>query len=157
MGNGIHSSLMLSGIDLTFIIIIALVIIGLAIWFSATCYTTMTKIPEPKRVFPAWLCWLMLIPVAGYIFSWIMLPFGIPKSGCAAVPNNPDMERRAKVLFWLGIAYLVLTFFAIFLHSAGIPFLSIITFVLWIIYWVMLPGFRRLLDQAKQHNDTSET
>ncbi len=124
------------------------VIIGMAvliipiIFFSISLYKALKRIPEEKLEFPAWFVWMFLVPVAGYVFLWMMLPFGIPRSFRKAVQNNPEAENRASTLFGLGLTFciLILVSFTPFLAAIlGLP-----TLIILIIYWVKIVQFRRL-------------
>jgi cytochrome bd-type quinol oxidase subunit 1 len=119
------------------------VIIGIiiAILFSWSLYAAMKKVPQEKRVFPAWFCWMFLIPIAGFVFEWIMLPFGIPKTFKQYLPKNQAAQDKAGNLFGVGLAYVIL------LWLLFIPYINILAgiaaLVLFIIYWVQVVAFKK--------------
>lgn len=121
-------------------IIIGIILLLVYIFFYWTMYTTLKKIPENKRLFPAWFCWMQIIPVAGYIFNWLMMPFGLPRSFENHLKDNPEAVNQAKALFGIGLAYVILPLLM------WIPFVNlillIVSIILLIIYWVRLIRFK---------------
>lgn len=112
--------------------------------FILSLAKTMRQVPESFHQFPHWFFWMMLIPVANFIFAWIMLPFGLPNTLQAAVKENPEALKRARALFSLGLALMITT------SALIIPFLGLIAIpgaiVLWIIYWVKAVKIRQYLN-----------
>ena len=138
-------------------IIVGIAAILIAVFFSLSCYKTQKAVPEQYRQFPAWFCWMFLIPLAGYIFQWIMLPFGIPNSLRLYLESNHQAVRDAKTLFGLGLATVILPLLG------WIPFVGIgsgiAALVLFIIYWVKVVQFRdrhlqKIIPQADQAQST---
>jgi hypothetical protein len=90
---------------------------------------------------------MLLIPFVDFVFSWIMLPFGIPYAMQAAVADNPEALQKDKTIFGLGLSLMITT--SLFI----IPYLNLLAmigaFVLWIIYWVAVVNFRQYLDSKK--------
>ena len=120
------------------------------IFFSWSMYSAAKLIPEDKQVFPAWMCWLMLVPVLGYIFAWLMMPFGIPRSFENYVVNNPQAYKDTREIFGLGLAFVILVFFGV------IPILGFFAYaaaiVLLIVYWVKVKRFKETyLSDALAH------
>ncbi len=117
--------------------------------FIGTLYDILRSLPEENLQFPTWFVWLMLIPYAGFIFSWLMQPFGIPNALKKSFPNNPEAISQANTLFGLGFAMQILMTL-VFLQACfkvhGIPALSYTvsasSLVLWILYWVKCIKFR---------------
>lgn len=114
----------------------------------------MSYVPLEKRVFPNAFIWLTLIPGVGFIFKWLMLPFGIPHGLKNATMDNAIAVADAGVLKKLGFALMVLSTlsvcFSIAMMMQGSKHFSPIglvvavpTFVLWIIYWTQVVNFRR--------------
>lgn len=124
--------------DICIITLIATLII--AILFSWSLYSAMKKVPQEKRAFPAWFCWMFLVPFAGFVFEWIMLPFGIPKSFKQYLPKNQAAQDKAGTLFGVGLAYVILVCLLF------IPYINILAgiaaLVLFIIYWVQVVSFK---------------
>lgn len=141
-----HLANMMAGLSVGMIALALLFVFALfliKVFFSLSCYRTMKKVPCHQRVAPAWLCWLFLIPLIGYIFEWIMLPFIIPNSIQQYKADNPTVVSKAKSLFGIGLAYLIISI------ALAIPVVNffgfIAVFILWIIYWVKVVSIRELL------------
>jgi len=120
--------------------IFALVWIVVQVLYLLSLYNTMKAAPEKHHMFPAWFVWMMIIPVVGFIFAWIMVPFGVPKTMEAASGTNQEMKNASKTLFGLGLAQMIL-FTLIFIPIVNF-FTGIAGFVLWIIYWVKIVSFK---------------
>lgn len=120
--------------------VLFIVVLVIQILYLLSLYTAMEAVPESKRAFPSWFVWLMIIPVVGFVFAWIMEPFGLPKSFEALAADNQKMKEDANTLFGLGLAHMILISVSI------IPMVGWITvwvaFVIWIIYWVKVVNFR---------------
>lgn len=113
------------------------------VFFCLSCYKTLKKVPADFRLAPTWLCWLFLLPVIGYLFEWMMLPFIIPKSIQQYKANDPAVLAKAKSLFGIGLAYVLVS---IALAIPLINFLGFIAaFILWIIYWMKVVDIRKSL------------
>lgn len=122
------------------VIVIAIIFFIIFVLFCWSLYSALSRVPEDKQVFPAWFCWLLIIPLVGYVFSWLMLPFGIPRSFENYLSDNPAAVKKAKTLFGIGLAYVIIPLVA-WIPIVGIPF-SIAALVLWIIYWVKIVKFK---------------
>lgn len=122
------------------VLAIIILIFIINIFFCLSLYSALKCVPAEKRVFPAWLVWLMLIPIVGIIFAWMMEPFGLPKSFEAVLADNGEAIAKTKVLFGLGLAHVILMTVALF------PFLKwivgIAALIVWIIYWVKVVDFK---------------
>ncbi len=119
---------------------IFIVVLIIQILYLLSLYTAMEKVPENKRTFPSWFVWMMIIPLVGFVFAWIMEPFGLPKSFEAAAENNQKMKDDSKTIFGLGLTHMILI-------SVGIiPIIGwisiIVSFIIWIIYWVKVVNFK---------------
>ena len=124
----------------TFALIGILAGLIVAILFCLSLYSAMKHVPQEKRAFPAWLCWMLLIPLAGYVFAWIMLPFGIPNSFKAALPQDKAAQNKAGGLFGVGLTLVIL------MTCAIIPYVNFLTaipsLILFIIYWAKISSFK---------------
>ena len=111
--------------------IISLIYIIIFILFLYSVYKCITKIPTEKRIFPAWFAWLCLIPIAGYVFMWLTLPFAVGK----ALQNSDDtwLQEKGRRLFGLGLALVILPLFT-FIPLVNI-FIGIAELIIFIIYW----------------------
>lgn len=135
------ASFLASAIGITFGLILIAALIAVQIFYILSLFKAMNAVPEEKRLFPSWFVWMFLVPLANFVFMWIMVPFGVPKSLGKAVEGNAEAESRAKGLFALGLSLTILV------SISWIPVLGIFTgiaaFILWIIYWVKVVSFRR--------------
>ena len=43
-------------------------------------FDVYNSIPNEHRSVPVWLPWLMLVPIAGMVIAWIMIPFKLPEA-----------------------------------------------------------------------------
>lgn len=154
----------------TMLIAIVLVIgLIIALFFSRSCARLMKAIPQEHRTMSAGLCWLMWIPAIGYIFQWMMLPFGVPLSLKKAVSDtNTALLKRISTLKILGLILMIIVAISgigllIFgLHSAithnqlttgSTMLLSVLSdlviICLWITYWIKLATIKRAVQPLK--------
>jgi len=133
------------------------VVVGLivSVFFSWSMYKALKLVPVEHYIFPRWFVWLMIIPVVGLFFQWMMLPFGIPQAFEKTVAGNEAGVRDAKKLFALGLAFVILVTLGI------IPFFGFLTgiagLIIWIIYWYQVVQFRQTyLDHRTQSKVTAQ-
>ncbi|MEM9243341.1 MAG: hypothetical protein AAGA27_04705 [Pseudomonadota bacterium] len=118
------------------------------ILFFYSIYKTYKIIPDQHKTFPNWFIWMMLIPFVGYIFMWMMLPFGVPGAIKRYFPDNTAVKSAGDTLFGLGLALvLIITCMSIFYIT--ILFLPVVIFILLIIYWVKVVKVREIMIQAQ--------
>jgi len=128
------------------------------IFYSWSLFSAMKKVPEEKRVVPAWLSWFLLIPVVGIVFNWILEPFAIPNSFAAACDkNDPVVKGKISALFGLGLAHVIMMTLCIIpflFFILGIPIL-----IVWIIYWVKIVNFKNehLLTLENKQSSSADT
>lgn len=130
---------------------VGLVFFIVFIFFCWSTYAAMKAVPREHRVFPAWFCWMQLIPVVGYVFQWLMLPFGIPRSFDAVVHENEEAKTQTKTLFGVGLAYVIIP---LLMWIPIINFILLIaSIVLFIIYWMKVVKFKEnyLLHHYNKH------
>jgi len=116
-----------------------------SILFSWSVYKLLKVIDKDKQISKPWFAWLFLVPVVGYVFQWIVLPFGVGN----ALKKYQDMaiKLRGDTLFILGLALVILpivTFVPIIS-----PFASIACIVIYIIYWIKIVKVRKLLESSE--------
>lgn len=122
---------------------VILLIFAVSIVWCWVLYQIMQRIPSDKHQFPSWFIWLFLIPWVGFIFQFIMLPFGIPNTFKRAFPNNQEAISSADMLFKVGLGQVLLTLFGIFFpirHIADV--FAIAGFGLWFAYWYLIVKFK---------------
>ena len=178
----------------TFGIVVLVLIIAATVvtFFLRSLQKTMRCVPQEKRLFPDWYIWMMLFSVCGlvllayhptylfgilcslvgFIFYWLILPFGIPNSLSNTVIGNNAALRALTTLKIVALIMLVIVTINLpisiylqndtvnqFIHSASPntmsnhPFLilmgllnfplNIVHCLLWIIYWVKVVSFRK--------------
>ena len=118
-----------------------------SIAFSWSVYKLLKIIDKDKQVTKPWFAWLFLIPIVGYIFQWIVLPFGVGN----ALKKYQDMtiKLRGDTLFILGLALVILPIVTFIPFIS--PFASVACMVVYIIYWVKIVKVRKLLE-ASNHD-----
>jgi hypothetical protein len=133
------SSLLAMALGFTALTILSINVI-LNIFFDLSLHKTMRMIPEQYQSLPPGLLWLIIIPGVGYIFEWIMLPFGVPRTlESFFKDHHSDKKPSHAQFFGLGLATVIvqLVFFA--------PFFGAATWVLKIIYWAKAVNIRASL------------
>lgn len=88
-------------------------------------YDGLIRIPRDHRTIEPYLVWLTLIPVAGLVFWWVLLPFKIPESLRGYFERNPSAERGVPPDYGkgLGLGYTI---------SATACLIPILNFIAWI-------------------------
>ena len=124
-----------------FIITLLITIFLINIFFCWSLYLAMKNVSKEKRVTQPWLCWLILIPLAGFVFQWILLPFTIPNSFKKAMVGNEAGLEDAHTLFNLGLSNVILGTTSI-IAFLGV-FSWVASFIIWIIYWVKIVKFKK--------------
>ncbi len=112
--------------------LVGLVYLLIAILFFYNVYRCMSKIPESERTFPAWFAWICLVPIIGYVFMWMVLPFGVGKS--LQKNKNVSIQAKGRTLFGLGLTLVILPLLT-FIPLVNIV-ISIAMLVIFILYWV---------------------
>ena len=126
------------------IVFILVVQVLIQIFFAWSMYKLMKVIPEEKRIVPAYLPWFIIIPFIGYIFSWIVVPFGVPNSAKAAATNGILVKKSQSLFFW-GLVFMVCTVLAL-IPLIG-PIFVLVSFILWIAYWIKVVGLRKAFER----------
>ena len=72
-----------------FFLFLACVVLVVQVGISYLLFTGLKRIPARYREVEPYFAWLMLIPIAGYVFTWILLPFKIPASLGRYFSENP--------------------------------------------------------------------
>ncbi len=112
------------------------------VFYLISLYKTLSAVPERYHAFPKWFVWMMIIPVIGYVFAWIMEPFGVPKTLEAYAKDQFEMLRDANQLFILGLSHMILITVS-FIPLVGTLFF-LAALVIWIVYWVKVVSFRKI-------------
>lgn len=134
-----------------FIILISIIVIIYipAILFCRSVYKTLSIIPAQHQPVPAWLSWLMLIPIVDIVFIWIILPFAMPNAIKRSFPQNNALQQQAKTLFALGLSIAIiktLLLLTSFIDAVSITtILWIAALIIWIIYWVKIVAAKELM------------
>ena len=131
------------GIILFFVIAIFVLPV---IFYLITLQNTLNEVSEKNRRMKPGEVWLMLIPVFGLVWQFIMVN-RIADSLRAEFDEQNISGQEERPGYSVGIAYCVLYCCSI-LPILGF-FASLGGIVCWIIYWVRINDFKRLLIQAK--------
>lgn len=135
---------------------VALILIVLiaTFFYCLTLFNVLKRIPKENQSFPSWFVWLFLIPWVGFVFQFIMLPFGIPNAIKKTFPKNENAVEAADLLLKLGLAQVILIMLGILITVHPInQIISIFGLGVWITYWVMIVKFdKRFLRAPKNLN-----
>ena len=117
-----------------------------AIFYLITLQNTLTEISSENRTMKPSQVWLMLIPLFGIVWQFIIINriADSLKSEFAKRNISIDEERPA---YSIGLTYCILFCFG------WIPILGVLAsiggLVCWIIYWVKIDGYKTKLQQTK--------
>ncbi|MBK2123715.1 hypothetical protein [Fangia hongkongensis] len=126
-----------------FIVICIVIYYLIAVLFSLSIYKLAKRIDKDKQIFPAWFAWMFLIPIVGYVFRWMMLPFGIGKA--LKHYDSAEIRKKGSTLFGLGLSVVILPLISwISFLSIAVAIASIVLFIL---YWVKAVQTRKLLEK----------
>lgn len=115
-----------------------------SLFFCISLYGLMKRIPREYHQFPIWFIWLILIPMVGFVFECIMLPFGVPNAIKKAYENDQDAIGYANLLFQFGLAQVIFGFVSFVFRVRPInDVMAGISVILWIVYWVLIVRFKR--------------
>ncbi len=114
------------------LVLITMISVGIIfnLFFVLSLQKTLKMIPKKEHVFPMAFLWLIIIPGVGYVFEWIMLPFGVPRTiESFFAGSDQAIEKPQARFFGLGLASVILElgFFA--------GFFGMVSLILKIIYW----------------------
>lgn len=128
---------------MNFFIIMAVVFVFMAA-YCATLFSILRKIPEDKNIFPRWFVWFFLIPIVGFIFQWIMTPFGIPLTLKNATKNNQNAQHVASMLSYLGFFQVLMPTIGLFIsHGTVSAVIAALGIAAWITYWITIVWFSK--------------
>lgn len=129
-----------------FVGFILLISLGIAIWIAYLLYDGLLRIPKQHRTVEPYFAWLTLIPLAGVIFYWILLPFKIPeslKNYFSENPGNGDYATDFGKNMGLG-AVISATLMIV-------PFINSIAWIPALVFLVLfLMQFRKMVKQIPQ-------
>lgn len=133
------------GIFLIFSILIGLAI---SVFLAFSLWDTVSRIPKEYRAIEPYFAWLTLIPIVGFIFFWILVPFKIPESlrNYFAVNDANDIEKSDfGKRYGLGVTI-----------SFTLMFVPLINALAWIPALVFLILYILTLNEFKKHLPTRE-
>jgi uncharacterized membrane protein len=76
-------------ISALFVLILAFVALLVQVGICYLLFAGLKRLPARYREVEPYFAWLMLIPIAGFVFMWILLPFKIPDSLKRYFSENP--------------------------------------------------------------------
>lgn len=129
---------LLGALGLAVGILFGAVMVIFNLFYVLSIRKTMKLIPIQHHSFPPGLLWLIIVPGIGYIFEWIMLPFGVPSAiksffGVSEI----SVEQPQARFFGLGLAIVLVSLFGVV-----IPFGLTAVLILKIIYWAQIVSLR---------------
>ncbi len=111
------------------------------LFFVLSVRKTLKMIPKKDHTFSMALLWLMIVPGVGYIFEWIMLPFGVPRTiESFFMGSDQRIERHHALFFGLGLSAVIL----------DIGVFGAISLILKIIYWSFAVNLRHHIEVRTQ-------
>ncbi len=125
----------------TYLYIAAAIIFFIYIGFSLSVRRAFQNIPKEQHYFPGWFAWLMLVPIVGYVFSWLTLPFGIPKTLASINTESQAIKHHCNLLFGLGLTSVIIMAFG-WIPLIGLLFMAL-ALILFCVYWYKLITFRK--------------
>lgn len=159
LNQSVHSLHMIAS-DLMIILMVLIIPICIFVLFTCSLQKTMKHVPIEKRVFPNWFIWMRFIPLAGFVFDWMLLPFGIPHGLRNVVSENKIAVCAANKLKTVGIVHFILSFGFLVMNTlrivtanhatSGLSWIAIafgivvlLDLIVLIIYWVKIVSFRK--------------
>jgi hypothetical protein len=116
------------------------------IFYLITLQNTLYEVSIENRKLPAGQVWLILIPVFGLVWQFIVVN-AIADSLKAEFLKRSIKTDEDRPGIQIGLAYCILQCCSI------VPFLGILAslagLICWIIYWVKIHGYNLLLQQMK--------
>lgn len=130
-----------------FFIAIIFAVLAMTIVGAWLLYDALKRIPPEHRKAEPFFGWLTLIPIAGVVFLWILLPFKVPESFDSYIRSedppgakeNDDYGR--KIGLWTMISCSLL--FVPFVNAIAAP----VFIILFLIYITDLNRYRHLLPE----------
>jgi len=144
-------------------IILILAFVIPAILFVTTQYKTLKTIQPKNRRTSPWIVWLQFIPILNFIWQFVVVSkiSGSIKDEFAARADEsslslPSAEVVAQLgkrpTLYIGLAYCILitppflmNFFMLNPPIYGVPIMELAGITCWIIYWVNLAKYKRIL------------
>lgn len=134
-----------------YIVILFLVVY---ILFLYSMFTALKRVPEEKLIMPAWCSFLCVVPVLGFIFVWIMMPFAIPRSFRKVVADNAEAVKKTKIIAVIGFILALSTVIGIkrllellaispLLIHYILPSALLVMIITMISYWILVVNFRK--------------
>ncbi|AXE29546.1 hypothetical protein DK842_06300 [Chromobacterium phragmitis] len=133
----------LAGMGIMVLVVVGALMLAVSIFYFITLHQTMNAIGETRRPFAGGLIWLALIPGLGlfWYMAYILLLSSALKKELA--------ERRLTGDGAFGISLALVILQALCL----IPYVNLLAaipaLILWIVHWVKMAGYRRLLQPSQ--------
>lgn len=122
-----------------------LILIFIYVLFLFSLHSALKEVDRERREMEPGMVWLNLIPLVHLV--WIFFTVAKIGDGLYAEAQARGMANRGDGTKSLGIAYAVLavgSFICSFIPFVGL-LVSLATFVVWIIYWVKVVGYKNQL------------
>jgi hypothetical protein len=135
------------------LIIVGASFLTILILYCVTLHRTLGRCSPERRVLAPGLVWLLLIPIVGYIWHFILvvsISISLKRESRSRridMPENPGLAVGLPMCIVMS-SHVVIVY--IIRNSGMMNFLLIsASLVLWIIYWVVISRYSRKLITAK--------
>ena len=126
--------------------LIVLIILLINVFVAYTLWNGIARIPRKHRTVEPYIAWLTLVPFAGVVFLWVLLPYKIPESLKSYFSEQPNMSEdldygRQCGLWAMGSYTTMLVFFWIIpLWFLGM-IVAVVSLILLVQYISQFRGF----------------
>ncbi|MBT2866598.1 hypothetical protein JQK19_05020 [Chromobacterium violaceum] len=133
----------LPGMGIMVLVVAGALVLAVSIFYFLTLHQTMNSVDETRRPLAGGLIWLALVPGLGLI--WYMVYILLLSSALKKELAQRQLPGNGAFGVSLALVILqVLCFIPYVNLLAAIPAL-----VLWIVHWVKMAGYRKLLQPAQ--------
>ena len=129
------------GLSVLLFTLLALVLLP-TIFYLLTLQKTLEEVSPENTVMPAGQVWLILIPLFGAIWSFIVVERIANSLEAEFAQRGMEVDEK-RPGYSVGIAYCVLNILFF------VPFAGIAGLVCWIIYWVKVNDYKNMLRQDR--------
>lgn len=137
-----------AGVEWFFILIVLGCLLIPRIFYLITLQSTLDTVSIENRKMPSGNVWLLLIPLFGTVWHFIIVN-NLADSIAAEAKSNDIRIEESRPAYSVGLAMCILNCFFF------IPGLNIVTgiagLVCWILYWVKISAYKTTLLTGKHH------
>lgn len=120
--------------------------IGFSAWIAYSLHDGLLRIPKQYRTTEPYFAWLTLVPLAGIVFYWILLPFKIPESlKNYFSENSVNQEMPTDFGKSMGLGTVISATLMI------VPFINFIAWIPTIVFFILfMLQFKKMVKQLPQ-------